>query len=132
MAYNLATKVRPGSGSELVRENSKSEPSVEEPVFKDQTQHRLSDSAGENNDNSASAGWDDVVEGDRDPSEYEVPPAPSRTISAPRRADSTVQVPDKDKINKKRKRGESLGPSASDASEATDATCGHVRGAERE
>ena len=78
------------------------------------------------------AGWDDVCEGDRDPSEYELPPAPSRTISAPRRADSTVQVPDKDKINKKRKRGESLGPSASDASEATDATCGHVRGAERE
>ena len=74
------------------------------------------------------AGWNDVCEGDRDPSEYELPPAPSRTISAPRRARSTVQVPDK--INKKRKRGESLGPSASDASEATDATCGHVRGAE--
>ena len=72
------------------------------------------------------AGWDDVCEGDRDPSEYELPPAPSRTISAPRRTHSTVQVPDK--INKKRKRGESLGPSASDASEATDATCGHVRG----
>lgn len=70
------------------------------------------------------AGWNDVCEGDRDPSEYELPPAPSRTISAPRRADSTVQVPDTK--NKKRKRGESLGPSASDASEATDATCGHV------
>jgi hypothetical protein len=41
-----------------------------------------------------------------------------------------VQVPDT--IIKKRKRGASLGPSASDASEATDATCGHVRGAERE
>ena len=76
------------------------------------------------------AGWNDVCEGDRDPSEYELPPAPSRTISAPRRAHSTVQVPDT--INKKRKRGESLGPSASDASEATDATCGHVRGAELE
>ena len=76
------------------------------------------------------AGWDDVCEGDRDPSEYELPPAPSRTISAPRRARSAVQVPDK--INKKRKRGESLGPSVSDASEATDATCGHVRGAELE
>ena len=74
------------------------------------------------------AGWDDVCEGDRDPSEYELPPAPSRTISAPRRARSAVQVPDT--INKKRKRCESLGPSASDASEATDATCGHVRGAE--
>ena len=76
------------------------------------------------------AGWDDVCEGDRDPSEYELPPAPSRTsaISAPRRTNSTVQVPDT--INKKRKRGASLGPSASDASEATDATCGHVRGAE--
>ena len=76
------------------------------------------------------AGWNDVCEGDRDPSEYELPPAPSRTISAPRRARSAVQVPDT--INKKRKRCESLGPSASDASEATDATCGHVRGAERE
>jgi hypothetical protein len=76
------------------------------------------------------AGWNDVCEGDRDPSEYELPPAPSRAISAPRRTHSTVQVPDK--INKKRKRGESLGPSASDASEATDATCGHVRGAELE
>ena len=77
------------------------------------------------------AGWDDVCEGDRDPSEYELPPAPSRTISAPRVvARSTVQVPNKDKNNKKRKRGASLGPSASDASEATDATCGHVRGAE--
>ena len=74
------------------------------------------------------AGWNDVCEGDRDPSEYELPPAPSRTISAPRRARSAVQVPDT--INKKRKRCESLGPSASDASEATDATCGHVRGAE--
>ena len=76
------------------------------------------------------AGWDDVCEGDRDPSEYELPPAPSRAISAPRRAHSTVQAPDTK--NKKRKRGESLGPSASDASEATDATCGHARGAERE
>ena len=78
----------------------------------------------------ALAGWNDVCEGDRDPSEYELPPAPSRTsaISAPRRTNSTVQVPDT--INKKRKRGASLGPSASDASEATDATCGHVRGAE--
>ena len=77
------------------------------------------------------AGWNDVCEGDRDPSEYELPPAPSRTISAPRVvARSTVQVPNKDKNNKKRKRGASLGPSASDASEATDATCGHVRGAE--
>ena len=74
------------------------------------------------------AGWNDVCEGDRDPSEYELPPAPSRNISAPRRPHSTVQVPDT--INKKRKRGASLGPSASDASEATDATCGHVRGAE--
>ena len=78
------------------------------------------------------AGWNDVCEGDRDPSEYELPPAPSRAISAPRRADSTVQLHDKDKNNKKRKRGESLGPSASDASEATDATCGHARGAELE
>ena len=76
------------------------------------------------------AGWNDVCEGDRDPSEYELPPAPSRAISAPRRTHSTVQVPDK--INKKRKRAQSLGPSASDASEATDATCGHVRGAELE
>jgi hypothetical protein len=75
------------------------------------------------------AGWDDVCEGDRDPSEYDLPPAPSRTISAPRVvARSAVQVPDT--IIKKRKRGASLGPSASDASEATDATCGHVRGAE--
>ena len=74
------------------------------------------------------AGWNDVCEGDRDPSEYELPPAPSRTIYAPRRTRSAVQVPDT--INKKRKRCESLGPSASDASEATDATCGHVRGAE--